>query len=486
MTGSSRNSKRRAWGFAFGGVLAGVGVIVAITAASAQYLRPGYGNFGRGPSVNIGPSIHYSPNVVPSIGDPVVSSRPPRPPQRTVGDPGDPPPGGGSKAGRSARASGGNNTFVPNEVLVLFSNSVGDGRIDDLARQYRLTRLETQNLPLIDASIVRFRIPRGRTVPTTVNGIQIGGDIQIAQPNFRFRLQQQGAAVQPASAPAQYPAVKLRLPEAHAAATGVGVVVAVIDSGVDARHVELSGAVTESYDALASREGPHAHGTGIAGAIVARGRAVGSAPAARILAIRAFGVAGGSAESTSFSILKSIDFAAGHGARVINMSFAGPHDPLLQRAMTAADARGIVLVAAAGNAGPSSPPLYPAAYREVVAVTATDAGDRLFDGANRGKHIAVAAPGVDVFLPAPAGKYQITTGTSFAAAYVSGVAALMLQRNPQLAPADVRARLAATARDLGPKGRDEQFGAGLTDAASAVSASAGTPVTAVTAGSPAR
>ena len=88
------------------------------------------------------------------------------------------------------------------------------------------------------------------------------------------------------------------------------------------------------------------------------------------------------------------------------------------------------MIAAAGNAGPKSPPLYPAANPNVIAVSATDAHDRLFAASNRGGHIALAAPGVDIFLPAPDGKYQMTSGTSFSAAYVSGLAALMMERNP--------------------------------------------------------
>src|SRR5438132_2901844 len=90
--------------------------------------------------------------------------------------------------------------------------------------------------------------------------------------------------------------------------------------------------------------------------------------------------------------------------------------------------------AAAGNAGPNSPPLFPGADPSVIAVTATDVDDALFSGANRGNHIAVAAPGVDVLVPAPEGAYQFTTGTSVAAAEVSGVVALMLERNPSLTP----------------------------------------------------
>jgi subtilisin family serine protease len=118
------------------------------------------------------------------------------------------------------------------------------------------------------------------------------------------------------------------------------------------------------------------------------------------------------------------------------------------------------MVAASGNAGPKSPPLYPAADADVIAVSATDVDDRLFAASNRGGHIAVAAPGVDIFLPAPGSKYQMTSGTSFSAAYVSGLAALILERNPALKPADVRAILTTSARDLGAPGRDDLFGAG--------------------------
>src|SRR6202047_4816221 len=102
--------------------------------------------------------------------------------------------------------------------------------------------------------------------------------------------------------------------------------------------------------------------------------------------------------------------------------------------------------APAANPGPKSPPLYPAADANVVAVSATDAQDKLFAASNRGAYVALAAPGVDIFLPAPEDKYQITSGTSFSAAYVSGLAALMLERNPGLKPKEVRAILMKTAR----------------------------------------
>ena len=272
--------------------------------------------------------------------------------------------------------------------------------------------------------------------------------------------------------PAQYALAKLRLPLAHTLAHGANVTIAIIDSGIDLKHPEFSNAVADSFDALGSKEGPHAHGTGIAGAIVAHARLMGSAPAARILAIRAFGAAPNGAESSSFVVLKGLDYAAAHGAQIVNMSFAGPKDALVERGIAAAAAKGILMVAAAGNAGPKSAPLYPAANTNVIAVSATDAQDRLFAASNRGSHIAVAAPGVDIFLPAPDEKYQMTSGTSFSAAFVSGLAALMLERNPSLKPAEVRAILMKTARDIGVPGRDDLFGAGEADAYAAVSATA--------------
>ena len=99
----------------------------------------------------------------------------------------------------------------------------------------------------------------------------------------------------------------------------------------------------------------------------------------------------------------------------------------------------------------------------MIAVTATDVDDKTFKGANRGKHVAIAAPGVDILVPAPEGAYQLTTGTSVAAAHISGVVALMLERNPRLTPADIRRILTASAKRLAPGDRNDEFGSGLVD-----------------------
>jgi hypothetical protein len=363
---------------------------------------------------------------------------------------------------------------IANEIVAEIEGSLSDAQADGLARRYRLTRLESQKFPLIGATIGLFRITDRRTVATVSRQLAADASVRSVQPNFRYVLQDEQAALTEGD-PAQYALMKLRLPQAHMLAHGANVTIAVIDSGIDGRHPELVNSIADSFDALGSKEGPHAHGTGIAGAMVAHARLMGSAPEARILAIRAFGATRNGAESTSYVVLKALDYAAAHGAQIINMSFAGPRDVLIERGIAATAAKGIVLVAASGNAGLKSPPLYPAANPNVIAVSATDAQDKLFPASNRGSHIAISAPGVDIFLPAPDEKYQMNSGTSFSAAYISGLAALVLERNPALKPEQVRMILTKTARDLGAPGRDDLFGAGEADAYAAVTAVATAP-----------
>lgn len=443
------------------------------TMSSTMRVRPGAGVVH-----STLPYARFSPNLYPAcqyamrgpdgecFDRPVISS------------------GGGNANATSARkgsgGSGKNNAqaavnlrAVKNELVAEIDGALSTADTDGLARRHGLERIASQSFPLLGGTIGLFRIVDNRPVDTVRREFAADGSVRSVQLNFRYFLQDQKTPVEGDAA--QYAIAQLRLPQAHALARGMNVTIAVIDSGVDAKHPELANSVADSFDALGSKEGPHTHGTGVAGAIVAHAKLMGSAPEARLIAIRAFGSAAKGAESTSYVILRGLDYAAEHGAQIINMSFAGPKDPLIERGIAATAARGIVMVAAAGNAGAKSPPLYPAANPNVIAVSGTDAQEKLFAASNRGNHIAIAAPGADIFLPAPDEKYQITSGTSFSAAYISGVAALIMERNPALKPGDVRALLTKTARDLGAPGRDDQFGAGEADAFAAVTAAAATP-----------
>ncbi|MGJ5076037.1 S8 family serine peptidase [Bradyrhizobium oligotrophicum] len=360
---------------------------------------------------------------------------------------------------------------IANEIVAEIDDSLSTDQADALARRHGLQRISSQRFPLIGATIGLFRITDRRSVQAVSRALAADARVRSVQPNYRYTLQQQNAAPVEGD-PAQYALAKLRLPEAHRLAQGSNVTIAVIDSGVDLRHPEFADASFDVFDALGGDEGPDVHGTGIAGVIVSHKRLMGSAPYARIIAIRAFGMAkkGGGPESSSYVILKALDYAALHGAQIVNMSFAGPKDAVIERAIAAVAAKGVVMVAAAGNAGAKSPPLYPAGNPNVIAVSATDDRDQLLPASNRGNYIALAAPGAGIFLPAPDGKYQIISGTSFSAAYVSGLAALVLERNPALKPETVRTVLTRTARDLGTPGRDDLFGAGEADALAAVQA----------------
>ncbi|MGE0565146.1 MAG: S8 family serine peptidase [Pseudolabrys sp.] len=388
------------------------------------------------------------------------SSPQPRPPRGTQG---------GGRGGFTAPPAGAFG-FVPNEVLLRVRAGTSDAYLQRMARRLNLTRLETQTFTLTGQSVQRWRIDGGRSVAGVIQSLARYVRVIAAQSNNFFRLQQGTAPAQSGSA--QYVVDKLHLLEAHRITGGDDVPVAVIDSQIDESHPELAGTVVKRLDLTGAPAAAHAHGTGMAGAVAAKGRLTGVAPRARLLAVRAFGGGAASTDATTFNVIKGIDWAASEGARVINMSFAGPRDPLMAEILAAADARGVVLVAAVGNAGPRSPPLFPGAYRQVIGVTATDSHDKLLPVANRGAQVAVAAPGVDVLLPAPGGGLQVTSGTSAAAAHVSGVAALLLARNPQLRPADVRRLLTTTATTLGPRPRNSEFGAGLVDALKAVDAAA--------------
>lgn len=351
------------------------------------------------------------------------------------------------------------------EVLVTLQPGAGDADVFALAQDFGLDGQTLYQSPLLGTRIVRFRIPDTRTVAQVVQ--QLGGDarVSIAAPHYVYTASQ--GAAKPLPIP-QYAPAKLKLEEAHKLARGKRVKIAVIDTAMDTAHPVFAGARIETFDALGGGGKAEAHGTAIAGIAAARSELEGVAPAADVISVRAFTAQqGASPKSFTFAILKGLDWAVMSGARVVNMSFAGPEDPILAKAVAAAEERGLILVAAAGNGGPGAKPAYPAAYAQVLAVTATDDRDELYKDANRGRYIALAAPGVDIIAAAPGGAYDVSSGTSLAAAHVSGIAALMLERDSQLTSAQIRSALTASAQKLKGKGAQD-VGAGVADAAAAL------------------
>ncbi len=430
---------------------------------------PGGGQWGRMPPPRFGgPPVRGWPSGHPPVGGGPVGGG-------AVGGGG--APGGGNNNGGNGGGGGGGTTaqadqsFVPDEIITAFASGTTPQAINRVAQRYGLTELETQNFPLIGTSLYRWRIGGGRSVANAIRALGSENTVASVQPNYIFTLQDEATKPPPSATqgdPAQYVLDKLQIVQAQRIATGKDVVIAVIDSAIDASHPDLGGTIVKNFDAVPAGQNPNAHGTAIAGAIAAHGKLLGIAPGAQILAVHAFDDTPGVAKGTSFAIDKGLQWAADNGARIVNMSFAGPADPLLQRLLAAAYDKGMVLIAAAGNAGPQSAPLFPAAYPDVIAVTATDGDDHLFANAVRGRHIALATPGVEILALAPGDKYAMSTGTSIAAAHVSGIAALLLERKPALRPSDIRAVLIATVKPLGPPHPDSEFGAGLANAYRAV------------------
>jgi Subtilase family len=368
--------------------------------------------------------------------------------------------------------------FAPDEVLLVFRPGTSAQDLAQFGQSQQLTPLESLTFGLTGITVGRWHIDANRSVRDTLLRLSRGANgISQAQPNLYYfgaqaqppAQQNSGQDAQPAQAdPAQYVVSKMHLLEAHRVTNGDDVLVAVVDSKIDTGHPDLAGVFAGEYNAIGSPGPAHMHGTGMAGAIAAHSKLLGVAPKVKLLAVHAFSGEKESAQGTTFNILKGVDWAAGKGARIINMSFAGPPDPMLRTMMAKAHAKGIVLIAAVGNAGARSPPLYPAADPGVIGVTATDENDKLLAAANRGPQVTVAAPGVQVLEPAPDGAYQVTTGTSVAAAHATGVAALLLARKPDLTPNEVRSLLARSARHI--PGKKTDTGAGVIDALRAINA----------------
>ncbi|PRY28213.1 type VII secretion-associated serine protease mycosin [Pseudosporangium ferrugineum] len=264
----------------------------------------------------------------------------------------------------------------------------------------------------------------------------------------------------------------LEVAKAQRITKGAGVTVAVLDTGVDARHPDLRGAVLPGRQTVQNKPAGNddgvGHGTGIAGIIGGRGHGsgdgvLGIAPEAKILPVRPV--------NDSYFVAQGIRYAVAQGAKVINMSFETRASESLRAALREAAAADVVLVGAAGNEGDKgNEQEYPSAYPEVLTVGALQRNNKIAPFSNHGPQVDLAAPGVEIPAPAPEGRYVTLEGSSAAAAIVSGSAALIRAEHPDLSAAEVVARLTGTAIDRGAKGRDDFYGAGQLDLMAALTA----------------
>jgi len=288
-----------------------------------------------------------------------------------------------------------------------------------LARSNGLVLATDWPMPILGVDCYVMDVPAPRQAGDVA--LQLARDARVswAQPMHVFRSLAHDDplfGVQPA-------AREWRLSELHAASTGAGVRVAIVDSNVQLDHPDLAGQVFESANFIGARADPaESHGTAVAGIVAARADnqvgIVGVAPQARLLALRACRQASArDTVCTTLSLALALHAAIERGAQVINLSLGGPPDRLIEQLVRAALERGISVVAAADRTLASGG--FPAALRGVVAVVdeaagATPAG-------------MIAAPGSDVPATLPGSRWGIVSGASYAAAHVSGLLALMLE-----------------------------------------------------------
>ena len=268
---------------------------------------------------------------------------------------------------------------------------------------------------------------------------------------------------------------KVRAPEAWALSKGQGVLIAVLDTGTDYIHPDLSGKVRTDIDwdfvnNDDNARDDHGHGTHVSGiAAAATNNSIGVAGMGWDASILPLKVMDSQGRGSTAELIPAIYYAADHGARVINMSLAGttrdnlcPSD--VQAAVDYAYRRGVLLVAAAGNWPYIAQSPFPANCAHVLGVAATTSSDSRAWFSNYGDHVSVAAPGEDIYSTLRYGGYGDMDGTSMATPFVAGLAALVYARFPTYTPDQAASAILDNAQDLGSTGWDADYGCGRIDA----------------------
>lgn len=241
-----------------------------------------------------------------------------------------------------------------------------------------------------------------------------------------------------------------------------GIRVGIIDTSVDIQHPTFSHKIFEIGRFSASARSPDWHGTGVT-ALLAGDSASGTPgliPDADFVVADIFHAdADGQPASDTISMLRALDWLEAKNVKIINMSLSGPYDELVRRAIDKLSANSILFVAAAGNDGPSGAPSYPAAYDQVIAVTAVGKNLKGYRYASRGDYIDIAAPGVSIWTALPGSMEGYRSGTSFAVPYVTAALAAIYSGQSGNSKFEILKQLAF--KDLGAPGRDPVYGEGL-------------------------
>jgi Subtilase family len=319
---------------------------------------------------------------------------------------------------------------------------------DRAARMGKVTIIETAYLDQSDVTMVVAQLASGDNVAAATARLEKQKDVGWAQPNYQFQLL------------GGKPPKRFALHAIPPNQPRVSGKIVMIDAPVDTEHDNLKGAsIQQSFFGVS--ETPQLHGTAVAALLVGTGSYPGTAQGAELNSLAAFGpsVTGASLSRTSY-LAKAMNEAARLRPNVLNLSFGGPEDRLLGVTLDAIRKNGVCVAAAAGNGGPKGHVLFPATHPASLAVTAIDESLRGYAYASQGTRVDISGVGVGLNAAVPGGRRAVS-GTSFATAVISGALLRMPACNGARNPEAMKDQVAAYAQDLGAKGRDPVFGAGL-------------------------
>ncbi|ADJ63916.1 S8 family peptidase [Herbaspirillum seropedicae] len=304
------------------------------------------------------------------------------------------------------------------------NDNAGHSRLtiaQEVADQYRLTLVSRWPMPTLGVDCFVMTVPPDRDLEDTVKLVSADSRVEWAQEIQSFVTLGEADPLYPIQPSATF----WHLDRLHTVATGKGVRIAVIDSGVEEDHPDLLGQVTARENFVTQQAyAAESHGTAVAGIIVAlrdnKLGITGIAPDAKIMALRACWQEGGKSLCNSFTIGQALNFAILNGAKIVNMSFAGPRDQLIKRLIEAAQQRGMLIVAA--TTADDADGGFPASMPGVLAVA---------DKIQSARPASILyAPGQGIPTTTPHHAWSLVSGSSFSAAHVSGLAALLVQLRP--------------------------------------------------------
>jgi len=341
------------------------------------------------------------------------------------------------------------NLIVRNEIIGF--GATAPGLAIAQAAGFVISRQDA--LKALDADIVVLTAPQGMSARKALKKLREIDPDATYDFNHIYFESATGAGAESAAAAAQAP-MSPPPGDGHASARRVGL----IDGGVEPSHSALHSLTLHTHGCNGTVV-PSAHGTAIASRLVAGfNEAAPTVPHVDLYVADVY--CGAPTGGSTDAVIHGLAWLIQENVPVINVSLVGPPNTLLQRVVEMASARGYRIVAAVGNDGPAAPPLYPAAYPGVVAVTGVDGADKALIEAGHGKFIAFAAPGADIEAASlPRGSSPVR-GTSFAAPIVASRLALLLERPDPVAAERAVSALAASAVDLGSPGRDSVYGYG--------------------------